>query len=224
MKGFELLSRHFGLCPKVVVINPTNRTNFSGDGAFQLYQKNLNFRMADRRPVVADIQSSDAHAVTLQEVPERLLPILNDLAESYPHKATCSFHPRVGGVAVLTQAEIEEIVCLEGQGVLAARITAPDGLPLWIVSIHLHWPYPYRQAEQLHTVLPALEALQGRVVIGGDFNMVPWGYATRRIRRATNTARTWSPLSTFPRFQPLAPMPIDLVFAPGGGAVQKRGL
>ncbi len=225
---FRIRIGWIGICAAILcalgMIGYSNLLNISWDEDFSVYQKNLNFRLPDTGPVVADIIATGAGAVTLQEVPDRLLPILDALSETYPHSAVCDFHPRVGGVAILTKAPIEERLCLDGQGFLAVRVIAPDGLPLWIVSIHMHWPYPYRQAEQLERILPVLEGLDGRVVIGGDFNMPPWGHSVRQIRDATRTARTWSPLSTFPRFQPLAPMPIDQVFAPGGGSLEKRGL
>ena len=134
-----------------------------------------------------DILASRADFVTLQELHQRNRPILGTLRDTYPHQHFCPF-AAVGGIAVLSRYPgiPGQTVCAEGAGLAAMQVATPDG-PLWVVSLHLHWPYPYRQAIQVADLLPLLEGLEGPVVLGGDFNMVAWSHAVRAIASATRT-------------------------------------
>ncbi len=193
--------------------------------ALTLYQKNLSFRLADPAPVIADIRAAVPDVVTLQEVTKRNRAVLAGLADVLPTQHVCPF-ARVGAVAVAARwpARPGRTICAEGQGLAAVQVDSPHG-PLWLVSLHLHWPWPYRQPEQLAHVLPILEGLEGPVLIGGDFNAMPWSHAVRRIGAATGAARVGRAANSFPRYSPWVPLPIDQVLAPGGaGATELRPL
>ena len=111
--------------------------------------------------------------------------------------------------------------CSPHRTVAAARVAHPDG-PLWAVSVHLVWPYPHEQAEMLDRALPFLQGIEGRAVVAGDFNMVPWGQSVRRIARATGTERVG------PLFHTIEvegfPLAIDHVYSNGRGTVARRPL
>ena len=164
---------------------------------YTAYQKNLLFLLPDTRPVATDILSTNADFVTLQELHSRNRPILGQLSADYPHQLLCPF-AIVGGTAVLSRwpAVKGRTICSEGRGLAAMQVETPDG-PLWIVSLHLHWPYPYRQPEQLNVLLPILKGLETPVMVGGDFNMVPWSFAVRSIARTTDTRLSGYPGGTF---------------------------
>ena len=100
------------------------------------------------------------------------------------------------------------------------QLRTPDG-PVWLVSVHLHWPYPYRQPEQVELILPILERLEGPVIIGGDFNMVPWSNTMGRIEAAAR-AEVLGPMVTTYWLRDLVPLSIDHVLAPAGGTVFAR--
>jgi len=186
-----------------------------------IYQKNLWAGNVANRALIADIRDIGADLVMLQEVSERNFPLLAVLEEDYPHQQFCRFSAW-SGMAVLSRfPATEDGICSEGRGMAGLRVEGPEG-PFWALSIHLHWPWPHGQARQVEQMLPQIEGLQGPVVIGGDFNMVPWGYSVRRIAQATGTAQVGQRLPTiFPRGVPL---PIDMVFAPGPGQVERRPL
>ncbi len=190
-------------------------------GGLTLYQKNLSFRMADPAAVVEDIRAVGPDMVTLQEVTERNLAVLTVLADTLPTQHVCPF-ARVGGVAVASRfpAVAGSATCAGGRGLAAVQVETPEG-PVWLVSIHLHWPWPYRQPDQIADLVPVLQSLDGPVVLGGDFNMVPWGHALRRIERATATRRAGPAHDTFPHFRAV-PLAIDHVLAPRGGTVLPR--
>lgn len=159
----------------------------SGSQVYALYQKNLLFRLADAAPVAEDILASVADFVTLQELHSRNRSILGALRQAYPHQQLCPF-AAVGGVAVLSRWPATDVapLCGEGNGWAAMQVETPDG-PMWVLSVHLHWPFPYGQSAQLQRILPALGSLNGPAVVGGDFNMVPWSYAVAAVGRATGT-------------------------------------
>ncbi len=189
------------------------------------YQKNLSYRLRDSGPLIADIQKYAPDFVTLQEVTARNNIVLQGLAESHPTRHYCKF-ARVGGVAVAAHWPLVEgsKICVEQDGLAAMQVTTPDG-PVWLVSIHLHWPYPYGQAAQVQRLLPVLAGLKGPVFLGGDFNMVPWSKTMTVIEQATSSRRIGQTNGTF-RLKQVFNMPIDHVLAPPQftGTVESLGL
>jgi len=96
---------------------------------------------------------------------------------------------------------------------VSARVKIPAG-EVTVVSLHLHWPWPYRQQAQMADVLPALEALKAPVFIGGDFNTVAWSNITARIQAATDTQAIGGLRFTKSLFSEIVQLPIDHVLAP----------
>jgi len=180
-----------------------------------VYQKNMSYRMVDWRPLKQDILSQRADIVTLQEVEPGNRQLLSDLAASHPSRAYCRF-AGVGGVAIASSLPRTDAdpICIEGEGMIALQVETVYG-PLWIVSLHLHWPYPFGQAAQVERLLPHLTALDGPVLVAGDFNMVPWSHVLRSIEDATNTERAGHLLYTFPMKRERISLPIDHVLIPG---------
>ncbi|MGB0902036.1 endonuclease/exonuclease/phosphatase family protein [Halocynthiibacter sp.] len=192
------------------------------DFDYQIYQKNMSFRMGDTRPLQADILAAEADFVMLQEVDSGNLQLLTGLSETHPTQAFCDF-ARVGGVAVVTHFPRTEtpVVCDAGSGMVAMQVQTHYGT-LWLVSLHLHWPYPYGQAAQVDRIVPQLARLDGAVLIAGDFNMVPWSHTLRQIAQATNSSRAGNVLYTLPMKDGLITLPIDHVLVPGHFATESQ--
>lgn len=196
------------------------KIGIASDFDYQVYQKNMSFRMEGADRLWDDILYSNAHIVTLQEVDAENFALLADLSESHPSQSYCDF-ARVGGVAIassLPRTDAEPI-CIEGEGMVALQVETAYG-SLWIVSLHLHWPFPYGQAAQVERLLPHLTALDGPVVVAGDFNMVPWSHVLSSIEEATNTQRAGHLLYTFPMKREWISLPIDHVLVPGSFATE----
>ncbi len=193
------------------VLAPKFEFSTALDAPYALYQKNMSYRMPDTGPLATDILQQAPDFVTLEEVDRENIALLDALKPDYPAQAFCLFM-NVGGVAVASRWPklAGSDVCLPGQGMVAMQVATPDG-PLWLVALHLHWPFPHRQAEQVRKLETALKALEGRVVLGGDFNMVPWSQTMRAITSATQTRRIGAPKYTFPLFDGLYTLPIDHV-------------
>ncbi|MBF9045418.1 hypothetical protein HKCCE4037_18935 [Rhodobacterales bacterium HKCCE4037] len=188
-----------------------------------IYQKNLLFSLPDPSRILADIAQVSPHYITLQEVSTRnRIAVYDALPDDYA-RHYCAFGS-VGGVAVLARYEVIEgsRFCIEGRGLVGFQVESPSG-PLWVVSVHLHWPYPHRQREQIDELLPVISALDGPVLIGGDFNMVPWSWALRAVERASGSTVAAPLAGTIQLFDGLVAPPIDHVLLPtDGGALEVR--
>lgn len=183
-----------------------------------IYQKNLLWNGQDRENLALDIRESEADIVTLQEVSRQNQIVLEMLATDFPFKVACQSAGN-GGIAILSRWPLGEAPggCQAGEGMILAEVRPPDGSRFYVASVHLNWPFPYDQARQVERAIETLAQLEGPVVIGGDFNMVPWGSSVQRIAKAAGAERLGGYYSTYPGFGILAPLPIDHVLVPQDG-------
>ncbi len=196
-------------------------------GSLSLYQKNMLWNGTDRQSLLDDILRADADFVTLQETSNDNMSVLNGLESVYPHRLACTTAGN-GGIAIyskypLTQPDPK---CEFGDGVVVAQAELPDGAAVWVASVHLNWPFPYTQANQVPAITKGLAALEGPILVGGDFNMVPWGGSVRLIEEAARAERLGGYLTTFPKFGWKLILPIDHILIPetGEGFVEVRPL
>jgi endonuclease/exonuclease/phosphatase (EEP) superfamily protein YafD len=194
-------------------------------GSILLYQKNMKFRNSDLAGLEADIRAVAPMALTLQEVSEANLTLLEALQDTLPHQHVCPF-AAVGGTAVASR-----LVPVPGgkvcdRGLAAMQVVWPGSrgdVPVWIVSIHLHWPWPYGQAEQVTELRRALAKLDGPVLMAGDFNMVRWAHSVTAMAQSARAMPAGPSRGTFLGFGPALALPIDHAFAPNGGRIRLRG-
>lgn len=193
-------------------------------GRYTVYQKNILFRNADLAALEADIRSADPQVVLLQEVLPERQGFLDGLKDAYPHQLLCP-GTAVGGEAILTRLTPIKGTEFCGPGLAAMQVIAgteekPDRF--WLVSVHLHWPWPYRQAEQVELLLPILDKLQGPAVMAGDFNMVRWANSVTRLSEILGVRPAGPMEGSYVGITSLFPLPIDHVFATEGGRVSLR--
>jgi endonuclease/exonuclease/phosphatase (EEP) superfamily protein YafD len=178
----------------------------------RLYQKNMSFRMPDHTSLLNDILQSGAQFVTLQEVAQRNKALLKGLSKHFPSQHYCDF-AGVGGVAVASiYPKVKGSEICHGYGVVSMQVQT-DGGPIWVSSIHLHWPWPFGQAEQVEKIIPKLTQLTGRNLIAGDFNMVPWSHLIKDFGRVTDTRVVKGIYRSLP-LKGYFTIPIDHVFVP----------
>ena len=193
------------LWPKMVPTAP---------GTYTVYQKNLSFRQHEQAELAADILQRDTDIVTVQEVNEPNMAILEAIKAEYPTQAWCPFD-FVGGTAVATKwPALGDVVCSDVGGLTALKVQSPSG-PVWLVSLHLHWPWPFGQDAQIEALLPVLEGVDAPIVLGGDFNMVPWSNLVSRVMEASGTVYSGVRSPTY-YIKEMVPIPIDHVLAGGG--------
>lgn len=193
-------------------------------GKFTLYQKNLRFDNAELALLEVDIRAVGPLAVTLQEVSEPNLALLQRLADLLPNQHVCP-SGAVGGIAVATSLPPIPGATICAPGLAAMQVMLKEvqrEVPVWIVSIHLEWPWPHDQAEQAAALRDVLAGLDGPVIMAGDFNMVRWGATVRSLSRATGTVPAGPSSGTYTGFDPVLRLPIDHAFAPNGGKITLR--
>ena len=190
-------------------------------GDIRVYSKNLGYRNVEMQEVVADIEAAGVDVVMLQEVTAENEYILEALQASFPYQHLCRFSGRIRIALVSRHAFAGDPVCSDRRALLAVPIALGDQ-QIWAVSAHIPWPWPYDTAENEIAAMDVLSRLDGPVVIAGDFNMVPWAGRVRRVAALTDT-RLAGPVRPTLYFKNV-PLPIDLVMAPGGGAVERRPL
>jgi endonuclease/exonuclease/phosphatase (EEP) superfamily protein YafD len=189
-------------------------------GTFTLYQKNLRFDNASLPALAEDIRAADPLVITLQEVSEPNRALLAGLADRWPHQFVCSA-TGVGGTAVASRLPVVEGATLCARG-LAATQVIHDGQPVWVVSVHLSWPWPYGQAAHARELRGVLAGLEGPVLIGGDFNMVRWGHSVQALARVAGVIPAGPSSGTYLGFRVLPMLAIDHAFAPNGGRIEPR--
>lgn len=189
-------------------------------GPLVIYQKNMLVRNADLPGLEADIRAMAPDVLTLQEVSPANQMLLAALTDVLPHQLWCPF-AAVGGTAVATSRPPVPGGEVCAKGLAALQVLGPNG-PVWLVSVHLHWPWPHGQAEQVADLVPVIAGLEGPVVLAGDFNMVRWGQAAQALAGAARAVPAGRVLGSYIGFAPWVSLPIDHVLAPHGGTVETR--
>lgn len=179
-----------------------------------LVQLNLLYLNSKPQAVADFIREQNADIVTFQEVSKRSSQALDLLAADYPYTVRCPFGS-VGGVAVLSRLPTVPGVshgCVEGKGLTWIRVLA-GAKPVSVASLHLHWPWPFRQPRQIQKLEDHLAAIPQPVLLAGDFNAAPWSHAASRVATATDTRVAPGLRFTYDirinRWIPPVPVPID---------------
>jgi endonuclease/exonuclease/phosphatase (EEP) superfamily protein YafD len=197
---------------------PNNEVAFRDNAKTDLVLLQFNTFFKNRRSdkIAALVTSIKPDVVTFQEVSEKTSAALKLLAQDYPHQVLCP-HNETGGVAVLSALAPVAQGCANGLGLAWMQVEF-HGQRTTIASLHLIWPFPLGQYEQVSGLEPALQALARPVVLAGDFNAAPWSHSVSRIANATGTRVTGGLRMTFRRsiFRkgPFPLLPIDHVLVP----------
>lgn len=181
---------------------------------FSLMQHN-NLYLNDSHDLAVYARENAPDIITLQEITTKSVPQLAALRPDYPYQVICPFS-KVGSVAILSKFRFigaQGEGCREGLGMVSARVAIPAG-EITVVSLHLHWPFPYQQSAQLERMLPALASLKGPVFVGGDFNMVAWSHALAQIEAATHARVIGGLRFTKTLYSGAVQLPIDHILAP----------
>ena len=207
------------LASLLTVLNPFQ--SHPADGDIRIYSKNLWFNNQQMAAVAADIIDAQADAVFLQEVSNRNSDLMDRLRDVFPHQHICQFST-LTGVAIASKYPFRSTPqCSDKRAIAAAQITFQDQ-PLWLVSVHIPWPWPSKAAHYDESALQLLATLSGPKIIAGDFNMFPWTHRVQNFARLTDT-QVAGPLRRTMTFKRM-PLSIDHALAPGGGRVNMRPL
>ena len=212
------LSLTLALAAGVPVLAAALPTPAPADPDMRVYAKNVLFGRGDNAALLADIRATGADLILLQELNATRGEILEGLADSHPHRHICQFSDW-SGIAILSRWPLSEPHCSAHRTLAAARVGTPDG-PVWAISTHLQWPFPFDQRHALDHEMDFLRGLDGPVIVGGDFNMAPWGQSVQDMADATGAALLGPIHVTItPRGIPLS---IDHILTTGEGMTDRR--
>ena len=146
---------------------------------------NLNHNNADAGRVAAYIEEMRPDVVTLQEAAVESPRVTKRLKEAYPHQVICRYRGEVG-IAVLSRTPFSGTGCMNDYR-LAWATVSKDGKNTTVASLHLRWPYPLPQAEQIDALSGVWDQLDTPLAITGDFNAVPWSHAVQKVAAQSGT-------------------------------------
>jgi len=181
-----------------------------------MMQFNLNFRNKNLDKVQDCLLKKSIDIATFQEVTHAHKAKLEELKDKYPYQAYCEF-ATVGGEMILSKYSFTgNGGCVKGQGLVWREIDAGNK-KFSLVSLHLHWPYPYGQYNQITTLSKELEKIKGSIIVAGDFNAAPWSHAVDRIAKASHSRIISGIRWSIKVDTPIAPvwLPIDHILSSG---------
>jgi endonuclease/exonuclease/phosphatase (EEP) superfamily protein YafD len=189
---------------------------------YRLVQLNLRYDNPEPARVLSLIGRIRPDVVTLNEVSAMWGEKLALLASAYPHQIVCTIGSRAGGVAILSLRPFAQGVdgrCLAG-GIFATATVDFGGRPAEIGALHLHWPWPFDQADQIEDLAPLLASMADTAILAGDLNATPWSAASERIADVAGMAPAGPYRPTWlhrrlPEFLRFAGLPIDRTFTRG---------
>jgi len=179
-------------------------------GKYRVYQKNISGWNKDLHLVLDDIAKNQTDLVTFQELYSHNAHLLEDLKATHPYQHWC-----VGwGTAVASRFKFtsEQKIC--EQFIALSQIITEDG-EFWIGSVHLNRPWPKNQVKQVGELTQQLKTLDAPIILGGDFNAVPWSATMSNLEKAVNGKLAGPHRSSFD-LAPLFSLTIDHVIAEKG--------
>jgi endonuclease/exonuclease/phosphatase (EEP) superfamily protein YafD len=189
---------------------------------YKLLHLNLRYDNPEHGKVLSLIGRLMPDVVTLNEVSPAWAEKIALLAGSYRYRIVCHIDNHAGGVAILSLRPFEdgdEGQCLEGGTFATAKLDF-SGYPVEVGAMHLHWPWPFDQADQIEDLAPLLGAMGDSAILAGDLNATPWSAASAQIAEAAGmtpfgpSQPTWL-YRRLPEFLRFAGLPIDRIFAKG---------
>lgn len=202
----------------------------TGDRAvYRLLHLNARFDNKEPERFLSLIARTRPDVVTVNEVSAMWRGRLAALAAAYPHSVICPARGAVGGVAILSRRPFSgaaEAECLAGGTLALARVDL-GGRAVTVAALHLYWPWPFEQPDQVEEIAGHLDGLPEEAVLAGDFNAARWSRAVARIAEAGRlrdvgpVGASWLPRALPDALRRAVGLGIDHVLAGDGIAVER---
>jgi endonuclease/exonuclease/phosphatase (EEP) superfamily protein YafD len=203
---------------------PFGGPDADGQGKYKLIQFNLKLHNARQAEAAQWVLAQRPDVVMLQEYLPETHPAFAALEAELPYGTTCK-SVKLGYVAVRTRFPIMSQHCVESEGLTWLQANV-DGKPITFAALHLHWPWPFRQWQQLESLQSAFAAMPQPVVLAGDFNAAPWSASVKTVETWTKSdvipgyrATLWP--DVFHNEKTWPALPIDQVLLPAGSVVSQ---
>ena len=207
-----------------------------GRPVLKLFSNNIFGLNYDMQRVARVVAAEDPDIIALQEYfPDQRGALDPLLRPKYPYSAYCVGGKRAN-LAIYSKlpfVQTEDGDCstdsanTKRTAHILARFTLPDGSSFSVLTSHLEWPIPpYRLAEQLPVLLPAIKGAPDPLIVVGDFNSAPWSHFQQQFAADAGLTRQTHGTPTFPmRFwikgwRDTVPfLPLDQVMSRGAVAI-----
>ena len=191
---------------------------------YRLLQANLRFDNQTPEEFIRMLGETKPDIATVEEIPDMWAKRLMTVSAIYPHQLICPGRDRIGGVAIISRRPftLNGLTHCDSDGALAVQAIDIGGRTVTVSAMHLEWPWPKMQPQQLGWLKPVFQNIKEAghpVLIGGDMNATPWSAAVGRIATETGTRALpqargtwifkWFPKSLTPWFG----LPIDNIMA-----------
>ncbi|MBV7410697.1 endonuclease/exonuclease/phosphatase family protein [Maritimibacter sp. DP1N21-5] len=209
------------LCLATIAPIPTN-AQVTGTREIIHYQKNIRVNRSNHAELAREFLRFRPDTISLQEIASSDKVILDLLKAEYPSQHYC-YVKHLSGIAALSRWPMVEgtQTCFGGWGIAGFQVMMPEG-PVWVLSAHIEVFFEGLRPDILRALLPQLEALEGLVIMGGDFNAEPFFTSTVRLAEAARVRRIGLPIPTFELFDRVG-ISIDHIMATGGvGVIMQR--
>lgn len=179
------------------------------------------------------IEAEDPDIVLLQEFFPEQAGLIDLLKIRYPYWVRCQGGKRAN-LGLFSKMPFTELMTpadcpsratgSQRTAHIIAGYTLSDGTSFTMMTTHMDWPYPIeRQADQMSAAAEAIRAIDGPLVVAGDFNSTPWSYALKTFEAESQLKRETRNLITYPVMfggserlvRTLPFLPLDHVFQRG---------
>ena len=152
---------------------------------YRLMQLNLRLDNWDPAKVLTLIRRVQPDIITLEEFSADWAARFKELDASYPYRLLC-YQALDDGVAILSRHRFggsRAPACIQNDAMAVATLEL-DGALLDVAAVHLAWPWPFDQSEQIDDLDEPLGSLAATAILSGDLNAVYWSAAVARVRQA----------------------------------------
>lgn len=204
-------------------INAVAEPNAQTQATYRLLHVNARFDNATPEKLLSLIGRTRPDIVALNEVSPSWVEHLKHISAAYPYSVFCEPQSRIGPAAILSRrpfAAGTEGACFE-RGAMATAEIDLGGRTVTVAALHLKWPWPFGQAEQVERLAGPLSQLGASALAAGDLNATPWSNTAARIAdagglvRAGGSTPTWLFRGLPVSWRQWIGLPIDHVFRRG---------
>ncbi len=193
---------------------------------YRVLQMNLRFDNGSPEQALSLIAHTRPDVILLQEVSTMWREKIGYLASAYPYSIFCPHPGSAFSVAIVSRRPFiaDSTPSCDPEGMMAIASVDFGGRPADVAALHLHWPWPFRQNEQIEALTDRFRGLSENAILSGDLNATPWSAASRRIAElgamvpAPSTGPTWL-YNGLPEWLRFAGLPIDQTFVKGRIAI-----
>lgn len=185
------------------------------EDGLRLYSKNLLAVNDHWQGIATDVLEQDVDVVLLQEISVYNQEILTALEATFPHQHVCPFS-NWSAMAVLSRVDFADTpICSSRRAMAAAPLQFGEEVA-WFVSVHIPWHWPRGDARHEEAARALLDALEGPVVLAGDFNSFPWTHRVVDLMRRAGSQHVGPTRATY--WIRGVPLFLDHVAVPSGWA------